>query len=230
MNTSENISLLVTMSPQINELAAALAKAQGEIQGASKDSANPFFKSKYADLAAVWDACRQPLSKNNICVMQPTSYTEKGIAVVTTLAHGSGQWMQGILPICAEKQNPQGIGSAITYARRYSLAGMVGIYQVDDDAESAMHRDSGSTQAPVHSDLVPRYGNYELQIAWGSYKNKKFREIPPIELIKLSKWLSETSDRKSNFADLATKVSLFLEDLQKMELGQGKVKSEGPRR
>lgn len=129
-------------SEQINALAAALAKAQGEIKGAIKDSKNPFFKSNYADLASIQDACREPLSKNGLCVMQTTDTDEHGNTYIfTTLAHSSGQWMQGKLKINPQKNDPQAVGSALTYARRYALAAIVGIAQVDDDAESAMNRE-----------------------------------------------------------------------------------------
>ena len=125
-------------SLEIGELAAALAIAQGEITGALKDSANPFFKSKYADLASVWDACRASLSKQGLAVIQIPSTGDNGAAVITTtLAHKSGQWMRGSLALMPVKGDPQGMGSAYTYARRYALAAMVGVAQVDDDANAA---------------------------------------------------------------------------------------------
>lgn len=128
-------------SETINELATALAKAQGVMGGALKDAANPFFKSKYADLESVWSACRKALSDNALAVMQTTDWVpEQGVRIITTLVHSSGQWMRGVLPILAKDQTPQGTGSAITYARRYALAAMVGVYQTDDDAEAAHGR------------------------------------------------------------------------------------------
>jgi hypothetical protein len=127
----------VEQSEQINELAAALAIAQGQITGALKDSANPFFKSKYADLASVWDACRKHTSENGLAVIQTTMANESGAYVVTTLAHKSGQWIRGFLPIKAKDDGPQAQGSGITYARRYALAAIVGVAQVDDDANAA---------------------------------------------------------------------------------------------
>lgn len=126
------------MSAEIGDLAAALAVAQGEITGALKDSANPFYKSRYADLASVWDACRTSLSKNGLAVVQVASTSETGAAVITTtLAHKSGQWIRGSISLMPVKADPQGMGSALTYARRYALAAMVGVAQVDDDANSA---------------------------------------------------------------------------------------------
>ena len=131
---------MTQQSDQINELATALSKAQGKITGALKDSSNPFFKTKYADLASVWDACREQLSANGLAVVQTLSNDAENIVVITTLTHSSGQWMRGSLAVKPVKSDPQGIGSAITYARRYALAAIVGVAQIDDDAEAAMGR------------------------------------------------------------------------------------------
>ena len=129
-------------SEQINELAAALSKAQASITGALKDSANPFFKSKYADLASCWDACRKQLTDNGLCVMQTTDMVDGVVFVKTTLAHSSGQFICGSLPVKAKDDSPQAQGSGITYARRYALAAIVGLAQIDDDAEAAQARDT----------------------------------------------------------------------------------------
>lgn len=140
-------------SQDIGELAAALAVAQGEITGALKDSANPFFKSRYADLASVWDACRTSLSKNGLAVIQVASTSEAGAAVITTtLAHKSGQWIRGIISLMPVKSDPQGMGSALTYARRYALAAMVGVAQVDDDANSASGKVTHTKADPLGRD------------------------------------------------------------------------------
>ena len=130
----------MNQSESIAALAAALSKAQSAITGALKDSANPFFKSKYADLAACWDACRSQLAANNLAVIQTTEVTGAGTVLVTTLAHSSGEWMRGYLPVLTKDAGPQGQGSGLTYARRYALAAMVGLAQIDDDGEAAQAR------------------------------------------------------------------------------------------
>jgi hypothetical protein len=136
-------------SDQIDLLAKALIKVQREMKGAIKDSTNPFFKSKYADLESVWDACRDLLTKNDLCIVQTTGVDERmDICLNTHLIHASGQWIRGVLPICPKSNDPQGVGSAITYARRYGLAAIVGVIQVDDDGEKAMDRQS-VVQRPV---------------------------------------------------------------------------------
>lgn len=124
-------------SEQIGELAAALAKAQGEMGGAKKDAANPFFKSKYADLASVWEACRAALSKNGLCVVQAPSADGPKVSVETMLAHTSGQWIKDTLTVQAKDDGPQAVGSAITYLRRYAMQGMTGVAPEDDDGNEA---------------------------------------------------------------------------------------------
>ena len=136
-------------SDSIGALAAALSKAQADITGALKDSSNPFFKSKYADLASCWDACRKQLAANNLCVIQTTDLDDLTNQTVlkTILAHSSGERVKSITPILTKDNSPQAQGSGITYARRYALAAIVGLAQVDDDAEAAQGR-KGFTNDP----------------------------------------------------------------------------------
>lgn len=141
-------SIESSTSPEIGDLAGALAKAQGMMRGAVKDQKNPFFKSSYADLASCWEACREALSANDLAVIQTTELSDIGIVIVTTLAHKSGQWIRGKLRMVPQKNDPQVIGSAITYARRYALAAIVGLAQVDDDGEAAMNR------GPMNGDAI----------------------------------------------------------------------------
>lgn len=133
-------------SQSIGKLAAALAKAQGKIEEAKRDSENPFFKSSYADLSAVWKACRAQLSSNGLAVIQAV---DQNGWLRTTLAHESGEWVASVYPVKPIKDDPQGLGSAITYARRYSLAAIVGIAPEgdDDDAEGAQARDKQEKKA-----------------------------------------------------------------------------------
>lgn len=124
-------------SESIKELATALAKAQGELKHASKDSVNPHFKSKYADLASVWEACREALSNNGLAVMQfPAEFGNNTMTLVTRITHSSGEWLEQSMTAPVSKPDPQGIGSCLTYMRRYALAAVVGVYQDDDDGNS----------------------------------------------------------------------------------------------
>tara|TARA_R110001632_G_scaffold156312_1_gene274618 strand:- start:178 stop:783 length:606 start_codon:yes stop_codon:yes gene_type:complete len=127
-------------SEKINELATALCKAQAAMGGAVKDSANPFFKSSYADLTSVIKAIKQPFADNDLSYTQFPVSDENGIGVVTRLMHNSGQWMELGYTLPIVKKDPQAAGSAITYARRYALQSMAGIPTADDDAESSVIR------------------------------------------------------------------------------------------
>ena len=147
-------------SASIAKLVAALAKAQSAIAGAVKDSENPHFRSRYADLASTWDACRQPLTKNELAVLQPVSANGPQVTVTTILAHSSGEWISEPLTLTAQQNTPQGVGSAITYGRRYGLAAMVGIAPDDDDGNAASQRlpdDTVTVTAPptITRDLPP---------------------------------------------------------------------------
>lgn len=126
------------MSPTIGKLATALSKAQGQLSTAKKDSDNPFFKSKYADLESVWEACREALTTNKLAVIQTPEMIDGKLCLVSMLTHSSGEWIRSELPLMLAKQDPQSMGSAITYARRYALASLVGVVQSDDDGEAAM--------------------------------------------------------------------------------------------
>jgi len=144
-------------SPEIKDLAAALVKAQAAMPTAKKDKANPFFKSSYADLASVWHACREPLTKNGLAVIQTTDLIEGVLTLETTLVHTSGQWISGRLPIVATKNDPQAQGSALSYGKRYALAAMVGVVaeDEDDDAEGAKDRGNGHQPAKDSSHVAP---------------------------------------------------------------------------
>lgn len=137
------------MSENINELICALSKAQGLMSGASKDSSNPFFNSKYADLNSIWNACREALSQHGLAVIQTTNRDQDGeLYLSTLLAHSSGQWIRSDLPIKIKvpetpetdkfgkpkKVNElQLLGSCLTYLRRYALAAIVGVAPDEDD-------------------------------------------------------------------------------------------------
>lgn len=133
-------------SEKTAELVTALTKASGQIKVARKDSENPFFHSRYADLSAITEASREALVNNDLVVTQSTSIELNQMVLVTTLHHVSGQWIRGYYPISAMKADPQSMGSAVTYARRYALSSMLGIVTEDDDGESSMGRNAQPTQ------------------------------------------------------------------------------------
>jgi hypothetical protein len=129
-------------SEDTKELAGAMLKVQADISPATKDSANPFAKSRYASLNSVVTASREALLRHGIWVVQYPVPVESGhLGLVTRMTHASsGQWQSGFMILPLSKLDPQGYGSAMTYARRYSMASLIGIIVDDDDAESACVR------------------------------------------------------------------------------------------
>ncbi len=121
-------------SDQIDLLAAALAKAQAAMKPAVLNKKNPFYGSRYADLASVIEAARKPLTDNGLAFTQTTHYgaPDVGVYLVTTLLHTSGQWLRAEYPLPANA-TPQQMGSALTYARRYSLSAITGTAADEDD-------------------------------------------------------------------------------------------------
>tara|TARA_R110000868_G_scaffold192806_7_gene437399 strand:+ start:2249 stop:3046 length:798 start_codon:yes stop_codon:yes gene_type:complete len=141
-------------SESIAALAAALAKSQMQIQPALKNTVNPYFKSHYANLEAVWEACREPLNKNGLSVVQfPCDGDAGRIGLCTILMHLSGEWMSEVVTTRAVKDDPQGLGSALTYLRRYSLAAVVGICATEDDDGNAASA-TGKLQATAQVEHV----------------------------------------------------------------------------
>ena len=145
LNASENLA----------DLAAALCAVQGELKPAIKQADNPFFKSKYVDLPGVWEAIRPLLAKNGLSVVQTFTASADGPTIVTTLMHKSGQWVSSELFLKPAKSDPQGVGSAITYGRRYALAAMVGVVADEDDDGNAASQGQAYAAAKVYVPFVP---------------------------------------------------------------------------
>lgn len=150
-NTSDNIV----------ELTKALLKAQMEMGDASKGAKNPFFKSSYADLNSIREVAHPVLNKNGIWLGQPVIQKEGKSYLQTKLVHAdSGQWMTSDVEIvCAKPNDPQAMGSAISYARRYGLQSMLSIGAVEDDGEAAMGRNKQNvvalaSQSPIKTEVI----------------------------------------------------------------------------
>ena len=142
-------------SESIANLAKALSIVQGKLTHAKKDSANPFFKSKYADLESVWDACRSLLAENGLAVMQfPGEFVDGTMSLNTILTHSSGEYMSYLMSVPVTKPDAQGAGSALTYMRRYALAAVVGVVQADDDANAAIVSKSSSAMKTIAKDIL----------------------------------------------------------------------------
>jgi hypothetical protein len=132
---------------EMKALYSALVKCQSQIKTALKDSKNPHFKSTYADLTSVMLACKDALAANDLAVLQLSRIHESGAPVlVTRIIHTSGEHIEGEFPlVCKDPNDPQKLGSAVTYARRYALSAALGITADDDDGQAA----AGHTPAPA---------------------------------------------------------------------------------
>jgi len=124
-------------SQDIALISAALVNFQANCVAAKTTSDNPFFKSKYSDLAEVWGTVRKPLTDAGLAVIQAGSTAGKVVTVETMLLHTSGQWFKFGLSMPCEKETPQAIGSCITYGRRYGMCAILGVSQEDDDGNAA---------------------------------------------------------------------------------------------
>jgi hypothetical protein len=143
-------------SDSIKELAAALVKAQAKIEGATKDKTNPHFKSKYADLSSVVEAIKKPATDNGLTWTQVMHDADNAAKVETIILHNSGEWLScGAISVPVSKPDAQGFGSALTYARRYSLSAAFGVAPEDDDGNAA------AAAAPSRAQITPAAGAKE---------------------------------------------------------------------
>jgi hypothetical protein len=124
-------------SDQIDLLSAALVAMHAEIENVKADSENPHFRSKYIDLTSVRMAIKEPLAKNGLAILQLPSHLDGELALTTRIVHKSGQWLEDTCKFLIDKPTMQGLGSAITYMKRYSLGALTGIAEADDDGNEA---------------------------------------------------------------------------------------------
>ena len=130
----------IKMTMPCNNLLDALGKMQGVLDNAKKESDNPYFKSKYADLAQCLQTAKKPMADNGLSISQHCTFDGQFVRCVTVLGHSSGQMMVSTLNVPVAKKDAQGIGSSITYARRYALSSIIGLTQKDDDGEGSVGR------------------------------------------------------------------------------------------
>ena len=147
-------------------IAAALCAAQMEMGPALKQSNNPAFKSKYADLGNVMEACLPALNRNGIAVIQPIGEDATGRHVRTVLVHSSGQTLECSVPLIVSKNDMQGFGSAVTYARRYGLMAMAGIAPEDDDGNAAAKHPPRQQEQHARIEIVENNATAGLGDAW----------------------------------------------------------------
>jgi len=145
-------------SESIKHLALAMNKAQAAMSGAKKSAANPFFKSKYANLEEVIACIKEPFESNGLSFMQFPITEDDRAGVETIVMHESGEWISGSFMLKCSKLDPQGMASAITYARRYGIQSIAGIPSEDDDGNAA-------SQAPKKPAMTPKQAVAKLSSA-----------------------------------------------------------------
>lgn len=163
----------------ISKLAQAVIKAQGMIEGALKDSNNPHFRSKYADLSSVWAAIKPALQANGLGVLQPLCEAPPGFVGVTTiLLHESGESIasKSLLPF-KDASNPQAAGSAITYARRYALSSLLGVCPEDDDGNTATKAPPSPKAAPAAPAKPEQSAAERVEAIWAAFEKKPTKEL-----------------------------------------------------
>lgn len=212
------------MSPTLGELFAALAAAQGELEGAKKDSVNPHLKNKYADLASIVEASKRVLPKHGLCIAQTNrAHGKEGVCVVTTLGHRSGEWIRGELFLPATKSDAQGFGSAITYARRYGHAAIIGLAPEDDDGNAASlpppQRGPLKASPTPPEQLGAKLGESVDMLAQAVELNERMARATTIGEVQAA-WADVTALQKRGLPRSNVEALRALKDKRKGELAQ----------
>jgi hypothetical protein len=191
------------MSETIAELATALSKAQGQIDDASKSADNPYYKSRYADLAAVRAVIRDPLATNDLAIIQAPRVVSGGAEVETMLVHKSGEFMSETLFMPAGKSDPHGYASAITYARRIGIMSLLALAAYDDDGNTAVdsvknapEKKKPSADVMVAANKAAKEGTAALT-AWWQSLSKEDRALIDTDTIKALKAAAKEAEKPS---------------------------------
>ena len=191
------------MSDTIAELATALAKAQGQIDDASKSADNPYYKSRYADLAAVRAVIREPLAANDLAIVQAPRTVQGGAEVETMIVHKSGEYMSETLFMPAGKSDPHGYASAITYARRIGIMSLLALAAYDDDGNTAVdsvknapEKKKPAADVMVAANKAAKEGTPALT-AWWQSLSKEDRALIDNDTIKSLKATAKEADGSS---------------------------------
>lgn len=202
----------IETSESVKHISAALLAFQGETDGVKRDAANPHFKSRYTSLEAVVDYARPALQRNGLVFTQaPGRVVDGALELTTRITHAaSGEWQQSTMHIPLAKKDPQGAGSALTYAQRYSLMATLGLPPTDDDAESAIDRNNTrqeQAKAPPAADnndrniadalvaAADQAKTLDAFKAWKIKQNEKIAELPEFERKRVIRHLNEVYNR-----------------------------------
>jgi hypothetical protein len=196
-------------SDQVNDLFSSLSKAQSVMKPAVMDKVNPHYRSKYASLDSVMESCKKPLSDNGLAIVQTLEHDERGgYVITTTLGHSSGQWISSSVNLLLDKQNMQGLGSSVSYARRYCLAAMIGVVS-DEDVDGEEKKPDNPQNPPVY----PQGGDYKIM--FGKYNGRRINDISPDDLQNYVGYLrdkasAENKEIRGVVADFINEVEKYL--------------------
>jgi len=213
-------------SESIAELAKALSNFQGKMTAIKKDAVNPFYKSKYATLDTIWETIRKPLSENGLSVAQTMNLIEGKNVLETTLYHTSGEWISGTQLVNPIKDDPQSLGSAISYARRYSLSAILGIVADEDDdaniatkAEVKEVKSKSSLEKPVSPEtprkIEPTITPAQTKKIYASVKEKG------ITSDQARAYLKQVFKKMSTKELTVSEASRLIEDIETGKLKKG---------
>ena len=210
-------------SETISELAKALSNFQGKMTAVKKDAVNPFYKSKYATLDTIWETIRKPLSESGLSIAQTMNVFGDKSLLETTLYHNSGEWISGTQLVNPIKDDPQSLGSAISYARRYSLSALLGIVaDEDDDANVATKpepvkpttKPSESMKPPVITKPSEKITTAQTKKIYASVKEKG------ITSDQAKVYLKEIFNKMSTKELTISEASKLIEDIETGKLNQ----------
>ncbi len=193
----------------IAALSKALVAAQGEVKSIPKDSTNPHFRNRYCSLEAITEAVRPTLTKHGLALLQGTTPisdetgTVTAITLETMLVHSSGEWISNGVTMPLDKATPQGVGSAITYGRRYGLSSLLALTTDEDD-------DGHAASAPARPDTRSNKSSADKVMPFGKTKGKKLGDLTDAELKNAIEWCKKTDAAK--FADLIGSMAEVLAD------------------
>lgn len=207
---------MIQTSETIKAIAAALAKAQATMHGATKDGKNPAYKTTYATLASVIEAARGPLTDNGIAFSQaPGIITADGLLPIETCFwHGaSGEWIKTTFAVPVPKRDPQGFGSATTYGCRYAMMAALGLPPVDDDGEAAKtpNRDGARRLDPVAREPFGLEDAPEQADSRNRYlaQCREYILNPVRTEAEVRHWWAEESQARRDFGITQTEVNLL---------------------
>lgn len=205
---------MISMSENLTEIATALSLAQAEMEDAELDGWNPHFKTKFATLKAIRKASRAVMARHGLAIVQAPGTEEGRPCLETLITHKSGQWISSSLPLLIDKETMQGLGSAISYARRYTQGPMLGIVNEEDDDGTAASQKRPSQRVPM---AIPKDPLLDYIIPFGKeMKGKRLHQVPLNKLHEAVSWLENEAQSGNTLTEVYQDFIVKVKALQTM--------------